>query len=108
MTPYPRRDVPTVCYKSVEHRQFNTIVKLKVKLVAQRKTAMKQTKAETPIELFSSQEGSTPSPSARARRCNDKKHKSSKYRDWGRSHREMGCVSRVSNESNDYSSDKSE
>ncbi len=41
MTPYPPREVPTVRYKSVEHRQFNTIVELKVKLAAQHKTAMK-------------------------------------------------------------------
>jgi len=109
MTPYPRRDVPTVRYKSVEHRQFNTIVELKVKLAAQRKTAMKRTKTEKPIELFSSQEGSTPSPGARAHHRDEKKYKSSsRYRDWGGSHREMGRASRVSNESKDYSSDESE
>ncbi len=108
MTPYPRRDVPTIRYKSIEHCQFNTIVELKVKLVAQHKTAMKRTKTEKPIELFSSQEGSTPSPGARACRHDDKKHKSSKYHDWGGSHRETGRASRVSNESNDYSSDESE
>ena len=36
------------------------------------------------------------------------KHKSSKYRNWGGSHRETGHASKVSNESNDYSSDESE
>jgi hypothetical protein len=108
MTPYPRRDVPTIRYKSVEHRQFNTIVELKVKLAVQRKTAMKRIKTEKPIELFSSQEGSTPSPGAHARCRGDKKYKSSKYQDWGGSHHETGCASRVSNESNNQSSNKSE
>ncbi len=114
MTTYPQRDVPTIRYKSVEHRQFNTIVELKVKLAVQRKTAMKRTKTEKPIELFSSHEGSIPSPGVRAHRHGNKKYKSSKYRDWGGSHRETGRASRVSrvsnesNESNDQSSDESE
>jgi hypothetical protein len=101
MTPYPRRDVPTGCYKSVEHRQFNTI-ELKVKLAAQCKTTMKRTKTKKPIELFSTQEGSTLSPDACARHRGEKKYKSSsKYRDWGGSRHETGRASRVSNESND-------
>ena len=97
VTPYPRKDVPTIKYKGAKHRQFNTIVEIKVKLAEQRKTAMKKTRTEKPLEIFSSQEGSTPSPGARSR-------KRSKYRDWGGSHREAtretGRASRVSNESN--------
>ena len=100
-TLYPRKDIPTIRYKGMKHRQFNTIVEMKVKLAEQRKTATKKTKTEKPLEIFSSQEGSTPSPGARSR-------KRSKYRDWGGSHREMGHGSRVSNESKDYSSDESE
>jgi len=108
VTPYPRKDVPTIKYKGAKHRQFNTIVEIKVKLAEQRKTALKKTRTEKPLEIFSSQEGSTPSPGARSR-------KRSKYRDWGGSHRDRevtremtGRASRVSNESNGYSSSSEE
>ena len=105
VTPYPRKDVPSIKYKGVKHRQFNTIVEMKVKLAEQRKTATKKTKTEKPLEIYSSQEGSTPSPGARSRRKR-------KYCDWGGSHREAtyemtGRASReVSNESNGYSSNE--
>ena len=71
---------------------------MKVKLAEQRKTATKKTKTEKPLEIFSSQEGSTPSPGARSRRKR-------KYCDWGGSHRKAtrettGRASRVSNKSN--------
>ena len=104
VTPYPRKDVPSIKYKGAKHRQFNTIVEMKVKLAEQRKTATKKTKTEKPLEIYSSQEGSTPSPGARSRRKR-------KYCDWGGSHREAtyettGRASRVSNESNGYSSNE--
>ena len=86
----------------MKHRQFNTIVAIKVKLAEKCKTAMKKTKTEKPLKNFSSQEGSTPSPSAHP--CH--KQSKRKYRDWGRSHRKTGRMSRVSNERKGYSSSK--